>query len=358
MKKIEKRKADHIQATLEGDVASSHNYWDDIKLVHDALPEVDLDEIDTSAIVLGKKLSAPLMVTAITGGYSEAEKINRNLAEACAELRIGLGIGSQRAALEKGDRKSYAIIKDYDVPLKVGNIGAPQLISQKNKRAFGAEDARKAMDMIGADVVAVHFNFLQEVAQPEGDTRAKGCYDAIRSLAREVPIMVKETGAGISRDVAMRLKGIGIRGLDISGTGGTSFSKVEAVRSRAMGDQRCSAIGETFGEWGIPAPVSVMWANVGLPIIASGGVVDGLQAAKSIVVGAQCAGTARAVLKEALVSSKAVEDKLRLMLDELRAAMFLTGSANVNELASKDFILTGAAREWASCIKEGQQWMF
>lgn len=352
MKEIEKRKADHIQISLEGDIASSHDYWDDVKLVHDALPEVDLEEIDTSAVVLGKKLSAPLMVTAITGGYSKAEKINQNLAEACAELGIGLGIGSQRAALEKGNPASYRVIKDYDVPLKIGNIGAPQLISQKNKRAFGKDDAGKALDMIGADVLAVHLNYLQEVAQPEGDTRARGCHDAIRALAREVPLIVKETGAGISRDVALRLRGIGIRGLDISGTGGTSFSKVEGLRSRAMGDRRCAAIGDAFGEWGIPAPISVMWANVGLPVIASGGIVNGLQAAKGIVVGAQCAGTARAVLKEALESPQAVGSKLRLMIDEMKTAMFLTGSANVGELASKNFILTGPTREWASCIEE------
>lgn len=358
MKEIEKRKADHIQVSLEGDVASSHDYWDDVKLVHDALPEVDLEEIDTSAAVLGKRLSSPLMVTAITGGYSKAEKINRNLAEACAELGIGLGIGSQRAALEKGDRASYAVIKDYDVPLKVGNIGAPQLIAQKDKRAFGVDDAIKAMDMIGADAIAIHLNFLQEVAQPEGDTRARGCHEAIRSLAKDVPVIVKETGAGISGDVALRLKGIGIRGLDVSGTGGTSFSKVESLRSSAMGDRRCAAIGDTFGEWGIPAPISVMWASVGLPIIASGGIVNGLQAAKSIVVGAQCAGTARAVLKEALESPQAVESKLRLMVDELKAAMFLTGSANVSELASRKFIFTGATGEWASCFEEDRPWMF
>jgi isopentenyl-diphosphate delta-isomerase len=241
--------------------------------------------------------------------------------------------------------------------LKVGNIGAPQLISQKRKRAFGADDARQAMDMIGADLLAIHLNFLQEIAQPEGDTRAKGCYDGIRALSRELPVIVKETGAGVSRPVALRLKGIGVRGLDVSGTGGTSFAKVEGLRAKKMGDQRCERIGETFGEWGIPAPVSVLWADVGLPIIASGGIVNGLQAAKSIAVGAECAGTARAVLKEALESSKAVEERLGLMIEELRIAMFLTGAANVRELGTRDYILTGATREWAWFDQEGGQWM-
>lgn len=357
MKGIEQRKADHIQVTIEDEVACAHDYWDDVKLVHDALPEIDLDDVDTSTELFGRRLSCPLMVTAITGGYAKAEIVNRNLAEACANLGLSLGVGSQRAALEKGHRKSYEVIKDYDVPLRIGNIGAPQLISQKRKRAFGMDDAREALDMIDGDLLAIHLNFLQEIAQPEGDTRARGCYDGIRSLARELPILVKETGAGISRPVAMRLKGIGVRGLDVSGTGGTSFAKVEGQRARRLGDKRCERIGMTFGEWGIPAPVSVLWADVGLPVIASGGIANGLQAAKGIVVGAECAGTARAVLDEALESSKAVEERLGTMIEEFRIAMFLTGAANVRELGTKDYIFTGATREWAWFDQEGGQWM-
>jgi isopentenyl-diphosphate Delta-isomerase len=354
---IEQRKADHIQVALEEDVVSCHDYWNEVKLLHDALPEIDLDEVDTSTELFGRKLSCPLMVTAITGGYARAEKINRNLAEACANLGIGLGVGSQRAALEKGDRRSYEVIKEFDVPLKIGNIGAPQLISQKHKRAFGPGDAREAMEMVGADLLAVHLNFLQEIAQPEGDTRAKGCFDGIRSLSRELPVIVKETGAGISRPVAMRLKGIGVRGLDVSGTGGTSFAKVEGCRAKNLGDQRCARIGATFGEWGIPAPISILWADVGLPIIASGGIVNGLQAAKSIVMGAACAGTARGVLREAMESSKAVEERLGLMIEEFKIAMFLTGAANVRELGTRNYFLTGATREWAWSDQEGGQWM-
>lgn len=347
MKGIEQRKADHIQVTLEEDVASCHDYWDDVKLVHNALPEVDLDEVDTSTVLFGRKLSCPLMVTAITGGYPRAEKINENLARACANLRIGLGVGSQRAALDRGSSKSYEVIKDYDVPLKVANLGAPQLIPQRRRKAYGPEEAQKAIDMIEADLLAIHLNFLQEVAQPEGDTKAKGCYDGIRALSRHLPILVKETGAGISRQVAQRLKGIGVRGLDVSGSGGTSFSKVEGKRAVRTGHHRSERIAETFGEWGIPAPISVMWADVGLPIIASGGIVNGLQAAKGIAVGADCAGTARAVLKDALVSSEVVEESLSLMIDELKIAMFLTGARNVQELGRVGYALTGTTKDWA-----------
>jgi isopentenyl-diphosphate delta-isomerase len=352
MKGIERRKAEHIQVSLEEDVASAYDYWDDVKLVHDALPEVDLDEVDTSTEIFGRKLACPLMVTAITGGHPDGEKINRNLAEACANLRIGLGVGSQRPALEKGSRKSYEVIKEFDVPLKVGNIGAPQLIPQRRKRAFGMDDARKAIDMIDADLLAIHLNFLQEIAQPEGDTKARGCYDGIRSLSRELPILVKETGAGISRNVALRMKGIGVRGLDVAGAGGTSFSKVEGRRAARLGDRRCERIADTFGEWGIPAPVSVMWADVGLPIIASGGIENGLQAAKGIVVGADCAGLAHAVLREAMESPKAVEEKLSLIIDEMRIAMFLIGARGVRELGNAQRIITGTTKEWALSEQE------
>ena len=348
MKQIEKRKSDHIEIALEEQVSSGYRYWDDVKMSHCALPEVDMTEIDTSCRLFGKKLAFPLIVTAITGGYSKAEKINRNLAEACQELQIGMGVGSERAAVENGADASYTILKDYDVPLMIGNVGAPQLIKQDRKKAFTVDQVKQAMEMIDADVMAIHLNFLQEVAQPEGDTNAKGCLDAIRKVAREVPSIAKETGAGISRQVAMKLKGSGIVGMDISGTGGTSFSSVERFRAEKAGDIRCAAIGKLFSDWGIPAPASVLEANVGLPIIASGGLEDGLQLAKALALGAKCGGIARGVLREATISSKAVEERLVLIREELRAAMFLTGSADVASLSSKDCIVTGKTAEWIS----------
>jgi isopentenyl-diphosphate Delta-isomerase len=348
MKQIEKRKSDHIEIALEEQVCCGYRYWDDVRMVHCALPEVDMSEIDTTCSLFGKKLSFPLIVTAITGGYAKAEKINRNIAEACQELQIGMGVGSERAAVENGADASYTALKDYDVPLLIGNVGAPQLIKQDRKKAFTLDQVKKAIEIIDADVMAIHLNFLQEVAQPEGDTNAKGCLDAIRRVAREVPSIAKETGAGISRDVAVRLKGSGILGMDISGAGGTSFSAVERFRAERAGNARCADIGRLFSDWGIPAPASVLEANVGLPIIASGGIGDGLQVAKALALGAKCGGIARGVLKDAMVSSKAVEERLILIRDELRAAMFLTGSADVASLSSKDCIVTGRTAEWIS----------
>jgi isopentenyl-diphosphate delta-isomerase len=309
---------------------------------------VDLGEVDTSTRLFGKKLSVPLVVTAITGGYPQAKRINQNLAKACAELQIGMGVGSQRAGLEHGDDGSYKVMKDFDIPLRIGNLGAPQLIAQKGKQAFDAKAIDKARSMIEADLVAIHLNFLQEIVQPEGDTRAKGCLEAIRAAAREHPIMVTETGAGVSREMAMRLKGIGVRGIDIAGRGGTSFSAVERYRAERAGDRQAASLGATFQDWGIPAPVSTIVANVGLPIIASGGIMNGLQVAKGMVLGASAGGIARGVLKQALESPEAVLQRLRSIRDEFAAAMFLTGSKDVAELGKKPYVLTGETREWVA----------
>ncbi|MDD1769628.1 MAG: type 2 isopentenyl-diphosphate Delta-isomerase [Methanomassiliicoccales archaeon] len=352
MNRIERRKSEHVDVTLEEDVSSGKNYWNEVRLVHCSLPEVDLEEVDTSTSLFGRKLAMPLIVTAITGGYQKARTINRNIAEACAELQIGMGVGSQRAGLEKGESSTYSVVKDYDVPLRIANIGAPQLVRQGKKKALGKDDIRQAIDMIDGHLVAVHMNFLQEVAQPEGDTNAKGCLEAIRSLCSEFPVLVKETGAGVSRDVALRLRGIGVRGIDVSGLGGTSFSAVEMFRAQRKGEERFASIGKTYRSWGIPAPVSTIWANVGIPVIASGGIHSGLDVAKGIALGASCGGVARTILSEALVSSKAVKARLEMLALEFKVAMFLTGAKTVDELRGKRFILTGEVRDWVEQIRE------
>jgi len=344
------RKMDHINICAAGDVMPEYSYWDDIVLVHEALPEVSADDIDMSATVLGKKLKFPFIVTAITGGFTGAKKINANIAEACAELGIGMGVGSQRAAIEKIDKKSYAVIKDYDVPLVIGNVGAPQLVDQKNKKAFTDEMIGDAMELISADVMAVHLNFLQEVVQPEGDTNAVGCFDRIRTLARKYPIIVKETGAGISPRTAKRLNGIGIKGIDIAGMGGTSFAAVEMYRAMDKGDLVKGSVGNTFFEWGIPAPVSLMSLKTDLPVIASGGIENGLHAASSIALGACCAGGANLVLNAAMESADKVKLRLTAIREEIRAAMMLTGSKNVAALASANKVILGKTKEWMGQI--------
>jgi len=346
MAKIEGRKADHINICLEQKVSPGYRYWDDVRLVHEALPEVDYDDIDTSAYVLGKKLEFPFIVTAITGGFEGAKKINANIAEACAELGIGMGVGSERAAIEGVDKESYSIIKDYDVPLVIGNVGAPQLIDQKGKKGYTADDVRKAMDIIDADYMAVHLNYLQESVQPEGDMRSKGCLDAIRSLAREMPLIVKETGAGMSPSTIERLSNIGIEAIDIGGAGGTSFSAIEMYRAENEKNAIKQELGYTYFDWGIPAPVSLMWAETDIPLIASGGILTGLDVARAIALGATAAGGAYVILHEAVESAEAVKGVLKLMMEEFRTAMMLTGCSTVEELADSSYVIVGDTRKW------------
>ena len=343
---IKERKADHIRICLDERIAPGYCYWDDIKFIHNALPEVNADDIDMTTNIFGKKLDFPLMVTAITGGFSGAKKINENIAKACSELNIGMGVGSERAGVAGVDPESYSVIKDYDIPLVVGNIGAPQLVSQHSKDRFSSNDIGKAKELIDADIVAIHLNFLQEVIQPEGDTNAKGCFDAIRDLAKEHPLIVKETGAGISRETAAKLKGTGILGMDIAGMGGTSFSAVELYRATTSKDDIRARMGESFFDWGIPAPVSLMEAKNGLPIIASGGILDGIHVAASVAMGASCAGVAHAVLREATESADAVINKLTLIREELRAAMLLTGSSDIKQLSRARHVILGETRQW------------
>lgn len=348
---IKSRKADHIEICKNERTAPGYCYWNDVRLVHNALPEIDYDDIDMSCRLFGEKLEFPLVVTAITGGFEGAKKINANIASACADLGIGMGVGSERAGITGICPESYSVVKDYDVPLVIGNVGAPQLVRQKDKEPFSRDDVVAAMELIDADIMAVHLNFLQEVVQPEGDMNAAGCRDAIRSLARDLPILAKETGAGISKDVAMRLKGIGVQGIDIAGMGGTSFAAVELHRAMEAGDNVRSNIGDTFLDWGIPAPVSLVEAGCsGLPLIASGGILDGIHVASAIAMGASCAGMANAILREACESADAVKEKLTIIKEELKAAMLLTGSKDIKALSKAKHVVLGESRAWMESI--------
>ena len=343
---IRSRKADHLRICTDERIAPDHCYWDDIRLMHNAMPEINMDDIDMSATVLGKKLEFPFIVTAITGGFSGAKKINENIAKACSELGIGMGVGSERAGVTGVEPASYSIIKDYDLPLVIGNVGAPQLVPQKSKDRFTAEMVGQAKDLIDADYVAIHLNFLQEVVQPEGDTNARGCYDAIRGIAKEVPIIAKETGAGFMPETLQRLFAVGVRAVDLAGMGGTSFSAVELYRARKAGDDIRARLGETFFDWGIPTTVSLIASDRKYPVIASGGVRTGLDVARAISMGAMCAGAANLVLKEATESADAVKRKLTMIREELKAAMLLTGSPDIETLSGKRYVVLGKTGEW------------
>ena len=344
------RKEEHVAICLGKHVQHRRRFWDDIHLVHNALPEVDQRDIDISCTLFGKRLQAPIVVAAMTGGYPGAERINRNLAGAAARCGVGLGLGSQRAALEKPSvERTFSVVRQFGVPLVMGNIGAPQLIGQKCRAAFSFGDVLRAKEMVGADVMAVHLNFLQEVAEWDGDTQARGCLGAIDALAARTPVVVKETGAGISRDVARRILSTRAAGIDIGGAGGTTFAGVEVHRARRKGDRRTERLGNTFWDWGIPAPVSVLEVrelDAKFPVMATGGVRSGLDCARALALGASAAGVAAPMLRPAMKSADAVAGEIEMLKAELRAAMFLTGSADLAALARARTVVTGECARW------------
>ena len=343
------RKKDHVEICCTKDVGASYNYWDDIHIVHNALPEIDQDEIDLSVNVFGKRLKAPIIISAMTGGYPEARQINENLARAAAELGIGLGVGSQRGALEKPDMvKTFDVVKSYDVPLVLANIGAPQ--AKDAEVSLGS----RAMEMIDADLLCIHLNFTQEIVQPEGDTDARGVLSGINRWARALPIVAKETGAGMTREVVQALVNAGVKGIDVGGLGGTSFSAVEVHRAKKARDAQHEALGNTFWDWGIPTPVSVLEAastSPGMPIISTGGIRDGLDIARSLVLGASCAGIARPLLQPAMKGFDELFHALETMLAGLKAAMFLVGAGNLQALRHKKRVITGQTAKWLDQMK-------
>jgi len=338
MSQTESRKHEHVDISLEKNVASNHNYWDDVKLIHNALPEINKNDVDLSINLFNKQLGAPLVISGMTGGYSKAQKINENLATAAEKYQIGMGVGSQRAALENPDLiKTYSVIKNYDIPLRLANIGASQIVLWGHKKTL--ENAHKMIDMIDAHVFVVCLNFLQEVVQFEGEANAKGCLAAITELADDLgtPLVVKESGAGISSSVAEKLAETKIAGIDVGGLGGTSFSAIEHYRANMIGDKLHERGGKTFWDWGIPTPDSIM--EVGnatdweLPIIATGGIRNGLDAAKALALGANAVGIARTLLKPANKDKESTLFEVDAIIKELRAAMFLIGVDSVPKMA-------------------------
>jgi isopentenyl-diphosphate Delta-isomerase len=326
-----RRKLHHLQACLEGPVGYETRTagFERLDLPYRALPELDLDEIDTSVTFLGRRLRAPLLIGAMTGGAERARVVNRNLATAAQRLGVGLMLGSQRVMLEEPEARASFEVRDAapDV-LLVGNLGAAQLL-----RGYGAAEARRALVEVGADALAFHVNPLQEALQPGGDVRWRGVAARLAEVVPEVgaPVLLKEVGHGISGAVARSVAGVGFAAIDVAGAGGTSWARVEALL-RDGEVRRPDLV-----EWGIPtvdALREVAEALPGTPLVASGGVRSGLDVAKSIALGARVAAIARPLLAPALVSAEAVEGALRVVLDELRLVMQLVGARDVAALSA------------------------
>lgn len=348
---VVKRKGEHITNALEiGDPAAGSAGWEDVQLLHDALPGYDFDEVDLGIEFLGRQLPLPLLISGMTGGHERALNVNRVLARAAAATGAMIGVGSQRAALE--DRAligSYAVVRE-EAPgaFVLANIGISQLVAQPESPALQLADILRAIEMVRADALAVHLNYLEEVVQPEGQTRARGAAQALRVLCRElpVPVIAKETGSGLSRDVALRLRDLGVRALDVGGRGGTSFAAIEARRAAEAGDMVRGSTGQAFAHWGIPTAASVAMCSDVLPTIAVGGVRTGLDAARALSLGAVAAGVGRPLLEQALLGADAVQDWIAAFAHQLRAAAFLTGVPSARALRSARRFVRGSTKHW------------
>jgi isopentenyl-diphosphate delta-isomerase len=326
------RKADHLRICLEKEVRPPdvRTGLERFRFVHQALPEIDLADVDLRCALFGKVLQAPLLVASMTGGTLAAKAINRRLAEAAAELGLGMGVGSQRTAMEDPEWADTYRVRDVAPEiLLLANLGAVQL-----NRSYTVDHCRRAVEMIDADALILHLNPLQEALQPGGDTCFGRLLDKIEAVCRSltVPVVVKEVGAGLSAEVARRLAAVGVSALDVAGAGGTSWSEVERLRAPDAFRDRVAA---QFVRWGIPTADSlcaVRACDLGLPLIASGGVTSGVDVAKCIALGADVVSVAYPLLRPALVSTQAVVEELAAIRQALRIAMFCVAAPDLTKL--------------------------
>lgn len=349
---VKQRKIEHVSVALGQDVAAPQRAnWNDIQFVHQALPEVDLDEIDTSVNFLGHRLRYPIFISSLTGGHPDVTNINRNLARAAEQYGLALGVGSQRAAIVNPEVvPSYAVTRE-EAPnaFLIANIGAPQLIPQARHAPFTLEQVQRAIAMIGANALAVHMNSLQEATQPEGDHCAVGQVAALKGLTGQidVPVIAKETGAGVCREQAFLLRSCGVAAIDVGGAGGSSMSAMEAARSKSRGDVRTMNIGLLYRDWGIATPIAIVEANSAqLPLISTGGVRTGLDAARALCLGATLVGMGFPFLKAASESYEKVCELVETVVAEMKVAMQLSGSSSITRLRQADVVVTGETRSW------------
>lgn len=348
-KEIRKRKADHIRISLNHNVQARKTTtgFEDIYFVHKALPEVDKRKIDLSTTVFNHKFAAPLIAGAITGGTLEAERINATIAEAVEELKLGMGVGSQRAAVEdKKLEKTFTIArKKAPTAFLIANIGGVQLIN-----GYGLKEVKKAVEMIEADAIAVHLNPLQEATQPEGQTNFKGVLGKIAEISKSLdkPMIAKETGAGIAAEEARKLADAGVKGIDVSGAGGTSFAAVEHYRTKDPKNASHHRLSRVFWDWGIPTAVSITEVSktVNIPVIASGGIRGGIDIAKALALGASMTSLSQPILHAAVRDVKETVDSLSLLMEELRNVMFLVGVESIQALQKAPLVIVGKTAEW------------
>jgi isopentenyl-diphosphate delta-isomerase len=326
------RKADHIRICLEEDVQfrSRTNGLERYRFRHCCLPELDYDEIDLSTQFLGKSLGAPLLISSMTGGTAQAKEINYRLAAIAQQYKLAMGVGSQRIAVEQPEvAHTFAVRSQAPDILLFANLGAVQL-----NYTYGLDQCLRAIDDLEADALILHLNPLQECIQPNGDRNFKNILDKIEKLCNKLPVpaIAKEVGNGISASMAQKLIDAGISAIDVAGAGGTSWAKVESERAQSPLQRH---LGRTFADWGIPTAECVSeihHAYPDLPLIASGGLRNGMDAAKAIALGADLAGLAYPFLKAASDSTTALDELVQLLIAELSTVLFCTGNATIADL--------------------------
>ena len=331
------RKSDHIKINLEQDVRSAlttglENY----RFLHDALPDLSLDAVDSSLALFGKRLSAPILISSMTGGTSEAETINLRLAEAAQTVGVAMGVGSQRAALEHPEQAAtFQVRRAAPDILLFANLGAVQL-----NYGYTVDHCRRAVDMIQADALILHLNPLQEAVQKGGDTNFAGLAKRIEEVCKKVgvPVIAKEVGWGISDKTAKVLADCGVSAIDVAGAGGTSWSQVEMHRAP---DEFTRQLAATFVGWGIPTAESIQLVKKALPdmtVFASGGLKDGLDIAKCVALGATLGGMAGQFLKAAAVSTENAIEMMKLTKKQIEVTMFACGANSLRELNQAKFV--------------------
>ena len=342
MSNISSRKADHIDLCISGDVGfhKKTTLFEHIELVHDALPELSLSDIDLTSVFAGKTLKAPLVIAAMTGGVDRAEEINRALARTAEKYGIGFAFGSQRPWLSKGIRAGYLVRDVAPNTLILGNIGIVQAAQTST------QELQDMLIETGVDALCVHLNPAMELVQPEGDQDFRNGLETLHRLHQElsIPLVVKETGCGLSYTLGQKISKIGIQWVDTSGSGGTSWVAVETHRAQDEKHQ----LGHTFWDWGIPTAASVAQLS-GLPlgICATGGIQNGLMIAKSLAMGARCGGMARAFLQAyAAGGVEQLERRIEQVIAEIRISMLLCGARTIAELQQKPMVFSDQIRRW------------
>ncbi len=350
------RKMEHIDIVLNEDPSYRKTTWFEyVHLIHISLPEASLDDVDTSVELFGRRFSYPILIDSMTGGSSGTEKINRLLAELALEYNVPVSCGSQKAILKDPETlKTYRVMRDVGSEVFIiGNIGGQDL------RADPKGVAEQLISSIEADALAIHLNPLQELIQPGGERDFNNVMEAIQEVASslDVPVIVKETGAGIAREVAMVLESLGVDAINVSGSGGTSWSAVETIRNERRGDVEMARIGRLFWDWGIPTAASLLEVvtAVNIPVIASGGIRNGIDIVKSLVLGASMAGLASPFLKHMDNGYESLKGFMDSLILEVKMAMLLTGCDDVDTLKRIPRVITGPLREWylQRCVARG-----